>query len=344
MSPAQAATYDFAASFSDTDLQCGYFVNTVTCAAAAVVGSLDGVKTGDVFNLSATFKNRIFVGGSRTSNVAFIAMADATLVLGQGPGAGYVSRYRTQLQNFQGPLPPFGPGGGFVTSHGSGYFGFGGYAGGYGVPNTGFSFTGINGQLTALSDAPRRVGGLVVGYSYVIPNSPQVVAGVQGGSAQSPVILPSGQVGKVTASIGGTFGADQFYGFSWRGGLFQTTGEVLNSDPTAVYSLRLLDVNRDLIEGMILDASNGFKATLRRGLLAGDYVIGIRRLSGGGSAMSANLDQFSVAAENEVSQFALNFDTPVGNVPEPGSWAMMILGFGLAGSAMRRPRRTTVLG
>ena len=38
------------------------------------------------------------------------------------------------------------------------------------------------------------------------------------------------------------------------------------------------------------------------------------------------------------------FATPVGAVPEPGTWAMMIFGFGLAGTAMRvravRARKT----
>jgi hypothetical protein len=29
------------------------------------------------------------------------------------------------------------------------------------------------------------------------------------------------------------------------------------------------------------------------------------------------------------------FATPVGAVPEPGTWAMMIFGFGLTGTAMR---------
>lgn len=34
----------------------------------------------------------------------------------------------------------------------------------------------------------------------------------------------------------------------------------------------------------------------------------------------------------------LDFDTVVAAVPEPASWAMLITGFGLAGSALRRRR------
>jgi PEP-CTERM motif-containing protein len=37
------------------------------------------------------------------------------------------------------------------------------------------------------------------------------------------------------------------------------------------------------------------------------------------------------------------FDTGTSSVPEPGTWAMMILGFGAAGVAFRRRRRTAVL-
>jgi PEP-CTERM motif len=34
----------------------------------------------------------------------------------------------------------------------------------------------------------------------------------------------------------------------------------------------------------------------------------------------------------------VDFDAPVGGVPEPATWAMMILGFGAAGAAIRRRR------
>lgn len=336
-----AASYSFAANFKTTDLQCGYFVNTVTCAAAAVVGRIEDARAGDTFSLSASFDERIRVGGSKTSNIAFIALADATLVLGQGAGTGpYLSRYVTQFQGFEGHLPPFrGP---LTLASGSGYFGIGGYAGGYGVPNTGFSFTGMSGQLTALTDAPRPIGGLVVGYSYVVPNAPEEVAGVQGGSVDSPVVLPPGQVGKVTANIGGEFDADQYYGFRWnRGGLFQTTAEVLNADPSAVYSLRLLDSGRNLLHQLELNAGNGFRDTLKVGRLKiGDYVIGISLLNGASaSALTFQRADFSLQSTTDAAQFALSFDTPVGSVPEPASWALMIGGFGLVGTAARRRQR-----
>jgi PEP-CTERM motif len=39
----------------------------------------------------------------------------------------------------------------------------------------------------------------------------------------------------------------------------------------------------------------------------------------------------------------VNFTPRIGAVPEPGTWAMMLFGFGLVGSAMRRGRRSLAL-
>ena len=40
-----------------------------------------------------------------------------------------------------------------------------------------------------------------------------------------------------------------------------------------------------------------------------------------------------------VDNFTLGAASPVSAVPEPAAWAMMIVGFGLSGAALRRPRR-----
>ncbi|MCG2842180.1 PEPxxWA-CTERM sorting domain-containing protein [Sandaracinobacter sp. RS1-74] len=62
----------------------------------------------------------------------------------------------------------------------------------------------------------------------------------------------------------------------------------------------------------------------------------------------AGLLSFSVANTREWSNYSLQFDNVVigdpvvpgtpGGVPEPAAWAMLIAGFGLVGSAMRRRR------
>jgi hypothetical protein len=82
--------------------------------------------------------------------------------------------------------------------------------------------------------------------------------------------------------------------------------------------------------------------------LLGDVVIGIH--FGGAQGQDDNVD-------NGTGFFLFHFDTPTtgitttipgfsamvftpgGAVPEPGTWAMMLMGFGAAGYAMRRRRR-----
>lgn len=41
----------------------------------------------------------------------------------------------------------------------------------------------------------------------------------------------------------------------------------------------------------------------------------------------------------DVRQVRLGVSQPVGGIPEPASWALMMAGFGLTGAALRRPRR-----
>jgi len=44
---------------------------------------------------------------------------------------------------------------------------------------------------------------------------------------------------------------------------------------------------------------------------------------------------------NQGSQFVITAFVPNPGVPEPATWAMLVLGFGVAGSALRRSRRAT---
>ena len=43
----------------------------------------------------------------------------------------------------------------------------------------------------------------------------------------------------------------------------------------------------------------------------------------------------AVAGNDDASQLVITTFTPTPGVPEPGTWAMMIVGFGLAGGMLR---------
>lgn len=51
-------------------------------------------------------------------------------------------------------------------------------------------------------------------------------------------------------------------------------------------------------------------------------------------------DSNNIFPDNNVGYDTFRFGRPDGAIPEPGTWALMILGFGLAGAAMRRRGRT----
>lgn len=62
--------------------------------------------------------------------------------------------------------------------------------------------------------------------------------------------------------------------------------------------------------------------------------------SGGGSTSSGGITSSGgTSTSGGTTTSSSGGDTPVTPVPEPGTWALMILGFGLVGSAMRRQPR-----
>jgi hypothetical protein len=64
-----------------------------------------------------------------------------------------------------------------------------------------------------------------------------------------------------------------------------------------------------------------------------------------GTARSSNGSGFAfpnIVVNNVSGRFGPNFQFNVAGVPEPASWAMIIIGFGLAGAAMRRRAKVSV--
>ena len=62
---------------------------------------------------------------------------------------------------------------------------------------------------------------------------------------------------------------------------------------------------------------------------------------GFGTAYSAYVRDHSSNGDNSALNYAFRWEGGAGGVPEPATWAMLIVGFGLVGAAARR-RNTAV--
>ena len=151
-----------------------------------------------------------------------------------------------------------------------------------------------------------------------------------GGSASDPVMLPATPVGSVSASIGSGTPDSDYYSFYWKGGTFSASVGVpdasfLPSPPS--YSFELCDGSscQDVIEQTVANSSNAWSSSLGGDLAPGMYTIGIAEVSGIGDPM-----------------YTINFASPISqiiNVPEPSTWAMILVGFAGLGFVGYRQRQ-----
>jgi len=164
------------------------------------------------------------------------------------------------------------------------------------------------------------------GYSYAIPYTPAVL-NEEGGTVGHPVILPADTgVGAISSDIGGTVGSSEFYQFNWSdAGLFQANGSITAASSSDEFEFELVDpYTGDVIKSVLLNSGNSFENLLSEDLAKGSYEVGM-------IAIGASPDP----------QFTINFNTPVGfpGIPEPATWAMMLLGAGMIGGGLRTERR-----
>jgi hypothetical protein len=147
------------------------------------------------------------------------------------------------------------------------------------------------------------------------------VTGVDGGTASNPVALPARTIGSVTGNVGP---APAFFSFYWQGGSFQAQvgvpfpGQVL---PGQAVEFELCGgVNcGNVIQTAVANLGDEWQSILSGNLAPGYYTMGV----------ISPVDP----------EFSIDFTTPVigGAVPEPSTWAMMILGFcGLGFMAYRK--------
>jgi hypothetical protein len=146
--------------------------------------------------------------------------------------------------------------------------------------------------------------------------APTAVTGVNGGTASTPVALPTRTIGSVTGNVGQ--GAPAFFSFYWQGGSFQAQvglpfpGQVLPSEAVE-FELCGGTSCGSVITTAFANAGDNWQSSLSGYLAPGYYTTGV----------ISDVDP----------EYRIDFTTPVvggsiaGAVPEPSTWVMMILGF-----------------
>ena len=291
------------------------------CAESHFVAPITSA-VGDHFVVNVTSALPIQVPGSATQNSLFVDAFDTGATLGPGAPGGILGSYQMTPTGFVAaagqPPPLVGP---FTQDRNHDYIGFVGYCCGYGVPDSGFSMTGVTADLTVITADPRPIIGYSVGYTYDLASPPSSYADLVGGTAASPLILPSGLIGKITGEIGGAGPSTQFYNFNWYDtSPFQTRASVFGAAFGDTFAFELFNPDGSLNTSLTLNNDNGFSQLLSAILAPGNYTIGL--------AADALIDP----------TFTLTFLTPVGRVPEPATWGVMLLGFAGVGATLRRRR------
>lgn len=139
-------------------------------------------------------------------------------------------------------------------------------------------------------------------------------------------------------TVNGGFGIDSSTAFSPQGGTDATTGYTgpasFGDGVTAIdFTFNNFDVGESFV--WVIDVDNPAFATVFGNQLIGstgyaDFSNGLRGIG----VFEA------VAGNDDAAQFVIKTLTPTPGVPEPAAWAMMLGGFGLVGTAMRRRKHT----
>lgn len=161
------------------------------------------------------------------------------------------------------------------------------------------------------------------------PSAPVTLANIDGGTPANPLPLPVvGRIGQLTGTIGDA-GATDYFQFFWSGGNFQANASLIGADPKSSFQFQLYDNDSNLLQDLHLDASNGFFGNMSQSLPRGLFTVGL------------------LANQFIDPEFTITFVTPVegaGAIPEPSTWAMLIIGFAGMGSALRVKRRQAPAG
>ncbi len=235
--------------------------------------------------------------------------------------------------------------GGFENGTASGWTQTGGYRAGISNANL------DPGDLAGATNRSAVVGG-----GYVDPNVGAALGGAvySGNYSMRVEDTVNGGYGSVlTQTVNGYTDANIF--FAWKAVLEGAHGT--NDSATMIITLKDLTTNTVLINRQYNAASGGGGVDARFSYLNGNYytpVWQIEQLAIDGALSGHNFELSVLAADCQptghfgyvyLDGFGAVTPPPVipGGIPEPSTWAMLIAGFGLAGSALRRRRPASLL-
>ena len=321
--PAGATTYNETFNFNPANLTCGYFANGTNteqlCAESVAFASTRAANAGDIYNVNVTMPGTLTIPGSSSQNLFLVNLLEPNVTLGPGAAGSDVAKSHMGLSNYSGPAGPITGGG--TTLWNQGYFATAGFCCGYGEPNSGFSISGASATIQLASGDPHGLASMAVSIDTVLQGAaPQTLTGASGGNRAAPATLPTGPIGSISGNISGGGPEQQYYGFHWNGGEFEAVGQVTGADPRSLFEFEVFNKSGTVEDAVLLDHANNFSGFLDLALPKGPYIIG--------------LDAFGPFDP----PYTIQFLSPVtgGAVPEPGAWAMMLVGVGIAGGLLRR--------
>jgi hypothetical protein len=314
--PAGATTYNETFNFNPASLTCGYFGADQLCAESVSFGSTRAANAGDIYNINVTMPGALNIPGSKYGNMFLVNLLKPGVSLNPGAPGGDVAKPHISFTNYSGPANPISGGG--TTYWDQGYFAVGGFCCGYGEPNAGFSLSGAAATIRLASSDSSGLASMAVSIDTILSSKPRTLD-LAGGAAAAPVVLPKGEIGTITGDISGGAPDAQFYQFQWGGGQFEAIGQVSNAPTQATLQFELTDYSHNVEQTLSLNQADNFSGFISLNLSPGVYTIGL------------------LADPTYDPHYKLQFLQPIrGGVPEPGAWAVMLLGLGLTGGLLRR--------
>ncbi|NJC33302.1 hypothetical protein GGR88_000776 [Sphingomonas jejuensis] len=169
--------------------------------------------------------------------------------------------------------------------------------------------------------------------------------------ASAVFAAPASAAVTITGNITPNGTSDTF--FNWIGGDFSVAVDpaALNGIPDPELFLFADDGSASgALTGTLIgrddDSGDGFGALFTGSLAAGNYVLSVGTFNFTQNEARRGTADYTRGETRFRATFSDGVTInrgPVGAVPEPATWAMMIGGFGLVGSAMRRRRQTTAV-